>query len=380
MMANNSNDIYNNNATEEAYVTKLDIIENGKKLLDQKNEFSDKRLVEYFFVLSPQLRQPVKGESVVKFPDLDDEINENEVEEHTSALNEDILQVNSLLSQGNETFQEAMDRINCLGFDHTISARFPLEDYPDNPLTDMITSFCHPKGEIQVSKEFSLPKVHYFVSTGDKGQKLYGCCLTIYEPIDLYSSDLSDGNDEILSSSSLSPRSEKPNSLHHESSIRASYSLVAEESLNEFEVTIDEAPVLYLPKCICILSKWPYFASFREYLAQLYRLSTTPTSLPVERYVMSLCKEIPVPPPGSFEVQANVLNSSIKFWAPPANQPIAWASLPFSHLFSCLSIDNIVLIWHALTLERQILLVSSQLTLLSTCAEILISFLFPLEW
>jgi pentatricopeptide repeat protein len=39
-----------------------------------------------------------------------------------------------------------------------------------------------------------------------------------------------------------------------------------------------------------------------------------------------------------------------------------------------------MLIWHALALERQVLLTSTQLSLLTTCAEILKSLLFPMTW
>jgi len=102
--------------------------------------------------------------------------------------------------------------------------------------------------------------------------------------------------------------------------------------------------------------------------------------MPIERYIVNFCAEIPAPPPGSFEVQTTVLDSVIKFWSPPYNQPIAWVSLPFSHLFECLEIENVITVWHALALERQVLLTSSQLSLLTTCSEILLSLLFPMRW
>lgn len=358
---------------------------------DAYNEKSpiNKRLVEYFFVLTPQLREdpgslPLptvdtdQRDSIIELTDLINAI-DDQVEDKGSGAADNINLNQSFLSQDNETFEETVERINQLGFDHVISSRFPMEDNPDNPLTDMITSFCYPKEAIKLLKDFSLPKVHYFVSTGDKGQKIYGCCLTICEPVDIYLSGLSDDFEEGIITSLSSLRKDYRSSLYSES-LRSSYNMIAEESLNEIEVTIDKPPTLYLPKCVCVLSKWPYFTAFREYLSQLYRLSTMPMEIPIERYVMTLCKEVPVPPPGSFEVQLQLLNSNIKFWSPPANQPIAWASLPFAHLFSCLSIENIIVIWHAITLERQVLLVSSQLSLLGTCAEIFISLLFPLEW
>jgi pentatricopeptide repeat protein len=138
---------------------------------------------------------------------------------------------------------------------------------------------------------------------------------------------------------------------------------------------------VYLPKCLVILSMYPYLIAFREFLTQLNRLSKMgEMTLPLERYIANFCAEIPAPPPGSFEVQTTILDSVIKIWSPPHNQPIPWVSLPFGHLFECLDIENIVLVWHCLALERQVLVTSTQMSLLTECAEILLSMLFPMRW
>jgi pentatricopeptide repeat protein len=138
---------------------------------------------------------------------------------------------------------------------------------------------------------------------------------------------------------------------------------------------------VYLPKCIVLLSGYPYLAAFREYLTQLNMMSKTgEMTLPIERYITNFCAEIPAPPPGSFEVQTTILDSVIKMWSLPHNLPIAWVSLPFSHLFECLDIDNIILVWHCMTLERQVLITSTQISLLTTASEIFLSLLFPMRW
>jgi pentatricopeptide repeat protein len=138
---------------------------------------------------------------------------------------------------------------------------------------------------------------------------------------------------------------------------------------------------VYLPKCLVLLSSYQYLTAFREFLTQLNRLSKMgEMTLPVERYICNFCAEIPAPAPGAFEVQTTILDSTIKIWAPPHNQPIAWVSLPFTHLFECLDVDNIITVWHCLALERQVLLTSTQLSLLTTCSEVFISLLFPMRW
>jgi len=165
----------------------------------------------------------------------------------------------------------------------------------------------------------------------------------------------------------------------------------------------------------------PYLVAFREYLTQLHRMSKmcppesdsndedgnsgdggnnnppetrngevivtsdsfklkSVLTLPVERYITNFCSELPAPPPGSFQVQTTILDSVISIWSPPGNMPIAWVSLPFAHLFQCLDVENVLTVWTALALERQVLVTSSQLSLLTTCCEILLSLLFPMRW
>ena len=187
------------------------------------------------------------------------------------------------------------------------------------------------------------------MATGGTGKKMYGTCLTLWEP------------------TQISGRRKKSKNSVDKSG--ESY----KESISTFEV--------FLPKCVVLLSTYPYLMAFREYLTQLNRLTKIgEMTLPIERYITNICLEIPAPPPGSFEVQTTILDSIIKIWSPPHNQPIAWVSLPFSHLFQCLDIDNIILVWHCLALERQVLLTSTQLSILTTCSEIMLSLLFPMRW
>ena len=245
------------------------------------------------------------------------------------------------------------------GHDYTfqpkITARYPFTDYDDNPLNPMVTQFCYPVGEFIVpSREYEMPRVHHFVLTNEKGRKIYGTCLTVYE--EYY------------------PQADAP--------WRRQDSVHTDEG-NEVEVTVDHSvSVLYIPRCLCILSTWPYLTAFREYLAQLYRLASGSNCMmaPIERYVMNLCMEIPAPPPGAFEVQVNILDSIIRFWAPPAKLPIAYVALPYHTLFECLDVENILHLWYCLSLERKVLLISSQYSLLTVCAEILCSLLFPMQW
>jgi hypothetical protein len=256
-------------------------------------------------------------------------------------------------TNGNIRIPEASDAHT---FQPKITARYPATDHVDNPLNPMITQFCYPVGDAVVpSLEYQMPRVHHFVLTNEMGRKVYGTCLTFYEE--------------------YCPPVNNPwrrKDFVHDSAER------------DIEVTMEDEGkfTLYLPRCLCILSIWPYVTAFREYLAQLYRLATATNCMtaPIERYIMNICMEIPSPPPGAFEVQVNILDSVIRFWAPPAKLPIAYVALPYQVLFDCLDVENILHLWYCLTMERNILLVSSQYSLLTVCSEILCSLLYPMKW
>lgn len=249
------------------------------------------------------------------------------------------------------------------GADHTfrptITSRYPLEDHADNPLNPMVVQFCHPVGDVLVpSKSYELPRIHHFVLTNERGRKIYGTCLTVFEE---------------HVPSLHSPWNQHSLTEEDDSSVEGGVELSMSTSARR--------KALYLPKVLCLLSMWPYLTAFREYLSQLYRLAVLTDAMiaPIERFVVNLY-EIPAPPPGSYEVQVSILNSTIRFWAPPAKLPIAYTALPFQILFECLDVDNVLTLWSAMLMERKILLVSSRHSILTVCSEILCSLLFPMRW
>jgi hypothetical protein len=232
------------------------------------------------------------------------------------------------------------DLFNQCVLEPVITARYPAKDRENHPLNPKLPSFCHPEGSefIHPTTEYKMPRIHHFVLTESNASKLYGTCLTVYEEFKQTAAD--DTTDS------------------------------------------GKKTVYYAPCVLCLLSTWPYLSAFRTYLTQLYRLATTTDLMeaPIERYILNICEEVPAPPPGVFEVQLSILGTMIRFWAPPANQPIAYVSLPFKVLFECLNISNIMYTWYSLACEHKVLLVSDQLSLLAVCSEILCSLLFPMKW
>lgn len=310
--------------------TKITSIESASK---KGGNGAERRLVEYFVVISstPEKLDNAFDDEKEK-PDSNRNVNTNAPMDWT---------VNIAFERDDEEYVAFYDT------KPLITARYPIQDHRDNPLHENVTFFCHPSGGIRLSMEPNMPKVHFFVATGGHGAQMYGTCFTIWEPI----------------------------TISAEKAIKDAQGNITGTTGEQIEREV------YLPKCLVILSSYPYLMAFREFLTQLNRLSKLgEMTLPMERYIINFCSEIPAPPPGSFEVQTTILDSVIKFWSPPHNQPIAWVSLPFGHLFECLDIDNIILVWHCLVLERQVLLTSTQLSILTVAAEVFLSLLFPMKW
>ena len=252
----------------------------------------------------------------------------------------------------NSTFDE-----NDIDYMLEISDRYPSKDYADNPLNEesvmpFVSAHCqHSASNANVvysQEEFQLPKIHHFICTGQKGQYVYGTVLTMFEAV------------VPSSSSSNGPLEDGANSQY------------------------------YVPKCLVLLSQHGYFLEFREFLTSMFRISTMTSSLPIERYITNFCSEISRPDPGAYSVQytPSTFPTPLVFTTPPHNLPLTLCprsdSLsindPILTLFRVLGVENVVQVWVALTLERQILLVSSSVSLLTLVGEALLSLLYPLTW
>lgn len=329
------------------------------------------RLVEYFVVVSsqpmweekepePPVERPTSRRSAFRRPLLSSRRRLSDDKEPTLETRQESASSESEKSKttGNIHLPDPTATSE-YQFRPTVTARYPMKDHVDNPLNTMITQFCHPSTDAIVpTKTFQMPRVHHFVLTNERGRKVYGTCLTVME--------------EYIPKGKRNPWA------------RLTMESEDADDSGTVEVSVDakRRKKLYIPKVLCLLSTWPYLTAFREYLAQLYRLATATDTMtaPIERYIVNVCCEIPAPPPGAYEVQVSILDSTIRFWAPPAKLPISYVALPYQILFECLDLDNVLRLWSAMIMERKVLLLSSQYSILTVCAEILCSLLFPLRW
>ncbi|KAF2074373.1 hypothetical protein CYY_004307 [Polysphondylium violaceum] len=139
--------------------------------------------------------------------------------------------------------------------------------------------------------------------------------------------------------------------------------------------------VLYAPKCICLLSHFPFFSAFRISLNEIYhKVFFSSTPLPIERYIYNLVQEIPLPQPGANIVSFNLGGQTQIPLKRPSDCLLPTPDLSFNILFKCLDIRNVLLVLKCILLEEKIIIISSQYSLLTYISEIISSLLYPLQF
>uniref|UniRef100_A0A7S1TYQ9 UDENN domain-containing protein n=1 Tax=Phaeomonas parva TaxID=124430 RepID=A0A7S1TYQ9_9STRA len=302
--------------------------------------------------------------------------------------------------------------------------RFPRRDHEDTPFPTGVPLFCMPCG-LRLETKMRMPTFSTFVHTDGAGQHLYGHCLTIYEPLTpehrvqlqalltkahkarrqarshsppaLAAGEAAGQDDEGEGAANQegNPMASPPDELKELQTEAEAEPVAAageeeraepetaaseeEEGEEEEPPSLDGVEVL-APKCLVVLSYWPHHLSYREWLKQLYRVSLSPTPVPLEAYIGSFCHEVPLPPPGRTLVQVAIADQTISFHTPPENAPMSWSALPYAPLFECLRPADIICLFTCLLLEKHVVLISSQQFLLSTASEAVTSLLFPLRW
>ena len=158
-------------------------------------------------------------------------------------------------------------------FEPSITDQYPLVEYPDSPFPSGVPLFCFPNS-LEIYTQSKSPSFFSFVQTSESGAHILGSCLVLYEPI--------------------TPAA------------RAAV-IKLYESTDDTEILEHvKTKRLLVPKCLCLISTWPFIDAFKKILCQLYRLSLTPSPVPIERYICNLLDDVPAPPPG--RVSLNVLD------------------------------------------------------------------------
>jgi hypothetical protein len=227
-------------------------------------------------------------------------------------------------------------------FDIGVSSFYP-RVLPDLEMPQHMGMFLYPDGA-HLSTSDVPPFFFTLVFTDEKGVKLYGGVLQIYDIIE---------PEEVAS--------------------------LMGHAVGSDQLPATSSKIVYSPKAIFILSHYPYFHLFKCLLEQFYRVSLSSAPLPIERYVQNSCVEVPLPPRGMIEVAFTLADRTYKIVRPPKNQ-LPMVDFSYRPLFSCLSADNISIIFSFLCMEKKICFCSANIALLTPVQEAFLSLLFPFVW
>ena len=247
-----------------------------------------------------------------------------------------------------------------LCFDVVVTDCYPSPDaYTDMDFPEHVSTFVFPDG-CRPSQVHQSPTFFTFVLTSANGQRLYGAAMHVYD--DQMDTDTIR---RVLEDSGYTVP--LPWWLHDDEPDSSSRRQRPSE-------------IVYIPKCLVVLSHYPFFDIWRRFLTQLYRITMVEAPLPVERYIANFVSEVPLPPLGQVEVKFGFVTDDI--WSirrPPVND-LPLANFSYLPLFSSLSVGNIMVVSACLMQEIRVALLSSHYALLGPVAEALLSLLFPFEW
>uniref|UniRef100_A0A3Q3G2P3 DENN/MADD domain containing 4C n=1 Tax=Labrus bergylta TaxID=56723 RepID=A0A3Q3G2P3_9LABR len=244
-------------------------------------------------------------------------------------------------------YKKSVSASNSISYKAGLIFRYPEENYESFPLPEPVPLFCLPMGaKIECwapNTRDPLPVFSTFVLTLSSGEKVYGSAIQFYEP---YPVDL----------------------LSEKQKIQLGLLTTVEKKM------IPNRPV-NTNKCICLLSHWPFFESFRKFLMFLYKLSVSgPHPLPIENIVF-FPPSCPMSPLLSLCSLPNLIIISFSL---SLSLPVSGAD--YGTLLMNLGSENCATLLHFVLLENKILLHSLRPAVLTGVAEAVVAMIFPFQW
>ncbi|CDH93122.1 DENN domain type RAB GEF [Caenorhabditis elegans] len=245
---------------------------------------------------------------------------------------------------------------------------FPRSDHSgemeDFKLAQNVAMFCLPMGALiecwptkcaPPDRSFST-----FVLTDENGTKFYGSAVTFYEK---YTKQLSEDQLEQLD-------------------LKSDEGGTVEDSGSNNDPADDLQILFYKNVSICLISRFPFFNSFKRFLFFLHRMSSTPSCshpVPIERYISHLMYEVSFPTPRRPRVFMQLGAENISFDSHDDSQlPLNGAQL--IDTLKYLGSENLMYLMLLALLEQKILIHSLRPWMLAAVAESVCALMFPFHW
>lgn len=139
---------------------------------------------------------------------------------------------------------------------------------------------------------------------------------------------------------------------------------------------------VFVPRAIGLLSQWCWndlLISWLLLLSDIFKNSGDPLA-PLERYLVNVISEIPLPPLDETETRIAIGGKNLYFSLPAPADPQRLKNFSLYPLFRTLSAQNVITALELILLERKVLFVSRTLALLSSCIYSLLYLIYPFVW
>lgn len=137
---------------------------------------------------------------------------------------------------------------------------------------------------------------------------------------------------------------------------------------------------LYVPKCICVVSLYPYYLEFSKILKTIFKYSKSGRlKKPIEKIIENLVVEVPIPPRGIYAVEYQLFNEKYILTQTKLNN-IPFMSLEFEKIFINFKLEQILEIYKHMLLETRIIFFSSDCTNLNPIILGLSCLTYPLKY
>ena len=263
-----------------------------------------------------------------------------------------------------------------------IIIRYPLEDTKNLELNNLAATICFPTGIKVCYSEDKPPKgIKDYITniTNQKGERLYMMTYHFYVKMSFEKYQ----NKYELNSLKYNLRKFGDAYLTF-SEEEFSQNIVEEvQKKLEFCQNIAFREYVYIPYCLCLISKYPYQSEMEKCLQSIFKVMSEEENkfnFKINDLIMYLIHSIPAPDK----------NSLVKFYLPYWDKEISLKcttinrlntiSIDLVKLTRIFSINNIIIIFRLLLSEKKILFIYDNYTVLSKITEAFISLLYPIKW
>ena len=261
-----------------------------------------------------------------------------------------------------------------------IITRYPLEDTKNLELNNLAATICFPTGIKVCYSEESPAMIKDYVTpiTNQKGERYYMMTYHFYYKI------MNDVYNKLYEMHPLK---------HHLMKFGDSYLDLNDKEMDKYmekiQNNLEKAQELgfreyvYVPYCICLISKYPYVNQMKKCLQSIYSLiinNLKDNSADLNNLIMYLIHSVPIPE----------RETRVKFYIPyfkkgikimcPKMDDLSVMNTNISNLLRCFNIDNLVIILRLMLFEKRILFIDDDYTRPSLVTDNFISLLYPFKW